>query len=244
MNFFFHRWTGTIATSGLNYKQNRQSKWLLWILKLKMYKLIKRVLFYNLPTHNQTTAEAVLLLPTYFLWQQPITPDNCCAAWTAPADRSEKNKTKKKKRKRNTDTHTHTHFKGFKYMQPLSSNWSRNRCRQNMLEDNSDRNFQHLCLCYVVSCYIDILCTSVCSTSPFFIDLHFFFLHPHRKTGHERDRATSFNTADGRDYRRTVSRRRFLELQERMPTSGHVYDFSVSVVSQMRGELSFNLWMN
>lgn len=142
-----------------------------------MYKLIKRVLFYNLPTHNQTTAEAVLLLPTYFLWQQPITPDNCCTAWTAPADMSGKKKKQEKK------TPTHTHFKGFKYMQPLSANWSRNRCRQNMLEDNSDNsdwNFQHLCLCYVVSCYIDILCTSVCSTSPFFIYLHFFFLHPHR----------------------------------------------------------------
>lgn len=92
-------WTGTITTSGLNYKQNRQSKWLLWILKLKMYKLIERVL----PTHNQTTAEAVLLLPTHFLWQQLITPDNCCTAWTAPADMSGKKQTNKKKHR-----HTHT----------------------------------------------------------------------------------------------------------------------------------------
>lgn len=49
-------------------------------------------------------------------------------------------------------------------MQPLSSGWNRNRWRQNMPEDNSDWNFQHLCLCCVVSCYIGILCTSVCKT--------------------------------------------------------------------------------
>lgn len=130
-------------------------------------------------------------------------------------------------------------------MQPLSSNWSRNRCRQNMLEDNTDWNFQHLCLCYVVSCYIDILCTSVCSTSPFFIYLHFFSLHPHRKTGHERDRVTSFNRADGGIIIEQCLDEGSWSSRKECQHLGMCYDCSVAVASQMRGELihkALKLW--
>lgn len=51
---------GTTDTSGLNYNKI-DSQMIVAGLKIKMYKWIERVLFYDLPTHKQPTA--VLLLP-------------------------------------------------------------------------------------------------------------------------------------------------------------------------------------
>lgn len=54
---------GTINSSGLKPTKS-PVKMIVGGLKNK---LIERVLFYNLSTHKQTTVEAVLLLPPYFL---------------------------------------------------------------------------------------------------------------------------------------------------------------------------------